>query len=123
MKKIIVKSPEKVTDESANINSFEQPEHDDSKDNKVFQLIISEKNWNDIKPVAKIYHNRRYLKLKPENGRTYLQKKYGNKQKFLVPSHSKTLLYFQVLTPNFLFVLMLCVKNLRQYYVEKCAKN
>jgi len=65
LKKIIVKSPEKVTDESANISSFEQPEHDDSKDNKVFRLIISEKNWNDIKPVAKIYHNRRYLKLKP----------------------------------------------------------
>lgn len=34
-------------------------------DNKSFKLIISDKNWNDVKSVAKHYNNRRYLKLKP----------------------------------------------------------
>lgn len=33
--------------------------------NRNFRLIISEKNWDDIKPVVKQYTTRRYLKLKP----------------------------------------------------------
>ncbi|KAL6417180.1 hypothetical protein ACFW04_011372 [Cataglyphis niger] len=61
LKKIVDKSPEKIVDESFNLSSFDHS----GQDNKVFRLIISEKNWNDIKPVARQYNNRRYLKLKP----------------------------------------------------------
>lgn len=60
MKKVIEKSPEKIIDESFDVSLFEHS----GQNNKDFRLIISEKNWNDIKPVAKKYNNRRYLKLK-----------------------------------------------------------
>lgn len=60
LKKIIEKSSEKDINTSATVSLFEQTE----EDKKVFRLIISEKNWDNIKPVAKQYNNRRYLKLK-----------------------------------------------------------
>lgn len=48
------------------INSFENDNKKRSfKSDKTFKLIISEKNWDNVKPVVRQYSNRRYLKLKP----------------------------------------------------------
>lgn len=65
-------------------NSFEcQNKLDDCKmyDDKIFKLIISEKSWNDIKPVARQYNKRRYLKLKPGEWTNVLAEKIWDQTK------------------------------------------
>jgi len=45
-----------------NVSSFERSSEGD---HRTFKLVISDRNWTQIKSVAKQYSNRRYLKLKP----------------------------------------------------------
>jgi len=51
-----------LNESECNVSSFERSFEGD---HRTFKLVISDKNWTQIKPVAKQYSNRRYLKLKP----------------------------------------------------------
>lgn len=59
----IIKTTKDFLDKSDESYFFEEPCSKDGT--KVFKLIISDKNWDRIKPVARRYNNRQYLKLKP----------------------------------------------------------
>jgi len=51
-----------LNESECNVSSFERSFEGD---HRTFKLVISDRNWTQIKPVAKQYSNRRYLKLKP----------------------------------------------------------
>jgi len=111
-----------LNESECNVSSFE---HSFEGDHRTFKLVISDNNWTQIKPVAKQYSNRCYLKLKPGEWSNVFAAKIWEQVKLLCAFTLKNAknAYSQASMPNALCDLTLYAKNVKQYCKVKSLKN